>query len=72
MYIVTFEEYHKHNYSSNKWVPSSRTFKDLDEAKDFVEFLYEEVSRDSIRDIHVWRANELKYTVKAKITFEEE
>lgn len=71
MYVVTFKEHYKHNYV-NDWVASSREYENLDEVKEFVEFLYEEENRDVIKDIHVYRADELKYTVTAKVAFKEE
>lgn len=71
MYVVTFKEHYKYNYA-NDWVTSSREYENLDEVKEFVEFLYEEGNRDVIKDIHVYRADELEYTVTAKVAFKEE
>lgn len=70
MYIVTFEE--RYHAGADGYIESSRIYDALDEVKEFVEYLYEPEVNGDIINIRVWRAEEIKYDVVTKVTFDEE
>lgn len=66
MFIVTFEENHGY-YSAEKWIESSRVFDGIDETREFVEFLYNECCIDDIRNVRIWKASPIKFSIDTKV-----
>lgn len=67
MYIVTFDERTQLKNGENRWIESSRIFDTIDAAKNFVEFLFDDCDKMSIRDIRIWEAADLEYSTATKV-----
>lgn len=63
MYIVTFEE---HLVQPDQWIKSHRIYDDLEEAIDFVKFIYE--AREGVyRRVRVWEATEFTHCITIEV-----
>ena len=66
-YVVTFEQKMQIGCEWT-WIECSRIASNLEEAKDFLEFMYD-TNEANFRHAHVWTATELEHEIKTTVTF---
>lgn len=67
-YIVTFEE-RLLVEGDTRWIESSRILTKRQEAKNFLEFMYDAKS-GNIRNVQIWQADRIHYGVRSVVWFE--
>ena len=67
IYVITYEQ--KMQIGREwKWIERSRIADYAEEAKDFLEFMYD-TNQANFRHAHVWTATELEHEIKTTVTF---
>ena len=67
VYVITFEQKMQIGHEW-KWIECSRIADYAEEAKDFLEFMYD-TNQANFRHAHVWTATELEHEIKTTVTF---
>lgn len=69
MYIVTYEERYQ-EAACDYWIPVGRIRRSKDRVEDEINFLIECEANGAVRNIRIWKGEELSYTKSVKVDVE--